>query len=166
MAGGDAFLLEVAKKAVLGSLRESDSIRYRQQILTDCEECSEVVRGIYATAVEAIEREKKVWGWMSSKYPESTLHRSVEVLQIFVDLLKRLRQIADEHASKFHSEGFTRFFGMLATELDDTYLRGRRRPPGTAEFRDGTLISAELGRGNQGVDYILRKPRFHIAELD
>ncbi len=110
--------------------------------------------------MEAIERERKVWGWVSDKYPEGTLHRSVEVLQIFVDLLKRLRHAADEHGGKFRSEGFKRLFDMLATELDDEYLRIVEDHLERLAFRNGTLISAELGKGNKGVNYILRKPAY------
>ncbi len=34
-----------------------------------------------------------------------------------------LRAIADEHATNFRSEGFARFFAMLARELDDDYFQ-------------------------------------------
>jgi DNA mismatch repair ATPase MutS len=162
MAAGDNFLLEVAKTAVLASLHKPEEILYRQHILADCQEQSDIVRRIYAIAVEAIERERKVWGWVSDKYPEGTLHRSVEVLQIFVDLLKRLRQAADEHGGKFRSEGFRRLFDMLATELDDEYLRIVEDHLERLAFRNGTLISAELGKGNKGVNYILRKPTYTV----
>jgi DNA mismatch repair ATPase MutS len=160
MAHGDDFLLDVARKAVLASLHEPEVILYRQQILVDCQEFPEIVRALYAIAFEAIEREKKVWGWASDKYPEGTLHRSVEVLQIFVQLLKRLRHTVDEHRPRFRSEGFQRLFEMLATELNDEYLRVVDDHLERLAFRDGTLISAELGKGNKGVNYILRKPPY------
>jgi hypothetical protein len=121
MAAGDTFLLDVAKEAVLASLHEPEAILYRQHILADCLERSDIVREMYAIAVEGIEREKKLWGW-SRQSSEGVLHRSVEVLQLFVGLLKRLRHTADEHGAKFRSEGFTRLFGMLAKEVDDEYL--------------------------------------------
>ena len=69
MAAGDAFLLEVAKKAVLASLDEPEAILYRQHVLADCLEQPAIVREMYAIAVEAIERERKVWGWMSASTP-------------------------------------------------------------------------------------------------
>lgn len=158
MAAGDAFLLDVATKAVLLSLREPDEILYRQHILADCLERPEIVREMYNIAVEAVERERKVWGWIS-RYPESVLHRSVEVLQLFLDQLKRLRHTADEHGAKFRSEGFTRFFSMLAKELDDEYLSVVERHLRRLAFRKGVLVSAELGRGAKGTNYILRTPQ-------
>ncbi len=160
MAGGDEFLREVAKKAVLASLREPEEVLYRQRALADCQEWPEVIRDLYAIAVEAIEREKRVWGWMSQKYPESTLYRSVEVLQIFVGLIKKLRQTADKHGDKFRSEGFRRFFDMLSTELNDEYLQLIENHLERLRFRNGTLISAELGQGNMGANYVLRKPSY------
>lgn len=159
MAAGDAFLLEVAKKAVLASLHEPEAILYRQRILADCLERPDIVRQMYAIAVEAIERENKIWGWMFSQYPEGILHRSVEVLQLFVELLKRLRQIANEYGAKFRSEGFMRLFGMLATELDDEYLSVVEDHLRRLAFRSGVLVSVELGEGNKGAHYLLRTPR-------
>ena len=58
----------------------------------------------------------------------------------------------------FESEGFTAFFAMLNTELSDGYFASVQHHLRTLKFRDGVLISAELGQGNQGTNYILRKP--------
>ena len=160
MAPGDEFLHGVAKSAVLESLHEPVSIAYRQSILKDCMGQPDVVRQIYAVAVEAIEREKRVWGWMSGRYPEGTLHRSIDVLQIFVALLKKLRNLADLHGSDFSSEGLRRFFAMLQDELNDEYLRTAEEHLERLKFRDGILMSAQLGRGNKGDNYILRKPLY------
>jgi DNA mismatch repair ATPase MutS len=157
MAAGDTFLLEVAKDAVLQSLDDPDEILYRQHILADCLERSDIVREMYRIAVEAGERERKVWGWMSVRYPEGTLRRSIEVLKIFVGLLKRLRQTADQHGGKFWSEGFRRLFDMLAKELNEEYLWSVEDHLERLEFRNGILMSAELVEGNRGTNYILRK---------
>jgi DNA mismatch repair ATPase MutS len=159
MAIEDKFLLEVARKAVLTSLGDSEAILYRQHILADCLERSAIVREMYAIAVEAIERERKVWGGWSDRYPEGTLRRSVEVLELFVDLLKRLRYLADEHGASFHSQGFTTLFDMLAKELDDEYLGIVEDHLRRLAFRNGLRMSAELGQGNKGTNYVLRKPQ-------
>jgi hypothetical protein len=158
MAAGDSFLLEVAKKAVLASLDEPQAILYRQQILADCMERAEIVREMYGITVEAIERERKIWGWMSVRYPEGTLHRSIEVLQIFLSLLKKLRNIADDQGGGFRSEGFRRLFGMFARELGDDYIRTVEDHLDRLAFRNGVLMTAELGKGLKGINYILRKP--------
>jgi DNA mismatch repair ATPase MutS len=157
MALGDPFLFEVAKHVVLSSLTDLDIIRYRQQILQDCLNNASVIRELYTLAVEAIAREKKVWGFFRD-YPSGILHRSLEVLELFVDSLKKLRQLADTHADRFVSDGCTRLFAMLQRELDDAYFARVQQHLKTLKFRKGILMSAKLGKGNKGTSYVLRTP--------
>lgn len=154
MAAGDEFLLEVARDAVLASLCEPEAIIYRQEVLADCLDQPAVVRALYRIAVEAVEREKKIWGWNS---PDSVLRRSTELLEMFVELIKKLRQISDEYGGRFRSEGFTRLFSMLSSELDDAYLKTVEDHLLQLKFRNGMLMSAELGKGLKGTNYILCK---------
>jgi DNA mismatch repair ATPase MutS len=156
MARGDQFLFQVAERAVLSSLKDPEAIIYRQQVLTDCLEQPAIVRELYGIAVEAIQREKKIWGvFMNS--PDMILHHSVQVLELFVSILKRLRSIADNQAGRFRSEGFARFFAMLATELDDDYFMTVEAHLRELKFRRGVLISTELGKGNKGIHHVLRR---------
>ena len=157
MALGDNFLFEVAKKAVLSSLEDLDSILYRQDILRDCLNNPAILMDIYDIAVESIQKEKKGYWSILHDYPDSILRRSIEVLQMFVGMLVKLRNIAEEHAGEFESEGFTIFFAMLRRELDDEYFARVQKHLRELKFRDGVLISAELGKGNKGTNYILRK---------
>src|SRR5438105_5065409 len=123
MALGDTFVFEVAKSAVLSSLNNDlHTIFYRQNILQDCLKNPAIVRDIYDIAVAAIEGEKKNYWSFFMRQPTSILHRSVEVLQMFVTMLKKMKHTADEHADRFASEGFTAFFAMLKKELDDDYF--------------------------------------------
>jgi len=161
MARGDRFLYEVAQKTVLSSLRSPDPIRYRQDILKDCLKNPAIVRNIYDLAVDSIESKKKHYYWFSGRYPSSTLHTSVEMLQTFVGFLKDLKNIADEQAANFASAGFTQFFAMLEHELSDDYFALVQTHLKELKFRNGVLISAELGRGNQGTNYVLRKSPDH-----
>ncbi|MBI4318370.1 MAG: DNA mismatch repair protein MutS, partial [Chloroflexi bacterium] len=158
MALGDKFLFEVAKHAVLSGLEDLNTILYRQDILRDCLGNPSIIREIYDIAVGALEVEKKHYWCFSSRYPSSILHGSIEVLQMFVGMLKRLRNIADEHAKEFESEGFTTFFAMLKKELGEEYFAEVQRHLRELKFRDGVLISTELGKGYKGTNYVLRKP--------
>lgn len=155
MAAGDDFLLQVAKSAVLASLKSREAILYRQEVLSDCLEFPDIARDLYALAVDAIQRESKIWGWFSLTSPDSLLHRSVEALELFAGSLERLRKLADEHSSKFQSEGFRWFFGMIAQELNDTYLQTMRSHLERLKFRAGVLMSADLGPDFRGINYIL-----------
>jgi DNA mismatch repair ATPase MutS len=160
MALGDPFLLKVARNALFSGLNtDLDTILYRQHILQDCLNNAPIVRSIYAIAVESMESKKKQYYSIFSNYPSSILSSSIGMLQMFVDLLKKLKTIADDHADAFQSEGFTAFFGMLRKELDDAYFESIQTHLRTLKFRGGVLMSAGLGQGNEGTDYILRKPQ-------
>lgn len=157
MALGDKFLFEVAKKAILSSSADVNTILYRQDVLTDCLNRPSIVRGMYALAVEAIENERKNFWGIFSGYPAAILRRSVQVLEMFVEILRKLRQIADEHVGEFKSAGFTTLFAMLSKELSDEYFESIQAHLKYLKFSRGVLISAELGDGNKGVNYVLRR---------
>ena len=159
MALGDKFILDVSRKVVLSSLRDPQAILYRQDIIKDCLKNSSIVKEIYAVALESLECERKLsWG-IFSRYPSSILNGSISVLEAFVEILKRLRSLAEEHSSAFRSEGFIQFFRMLMVELSDSYIAAIKYHLRHLHFRGGVLISAELGKGSQGTKYVLRKPR-------
>jgi DNA mismatch repair ATPase MutS len=157
MAVGDGYLFDTAKVAVLSSSVDLDTILYRQHVLSDCLRNAEIVRDIYQLAIEAIEGERKGL-WSFFQYPAGILRRAVEVMLMFVDALKRLRATADQHASKFESDGFSRLFVMLREELSDEYFSEIDMHLKRLKFRHGVLISAELSEGNNGRNYVLRKP--------
>ncbi|GGK79837.1 MutS-related protein [Mangrovihabitans endophyticus] len=159
MSGGDDFLAEVVRRVVPVGLSDVEEIRYRQDVLADCAAHPQVISDLYTLTVDAIKGEKKSYfgfGFLHSS-PDLVLHRSVEVLQMFAGMLRRLRAIADTHGAEFQSAGFTRFFAMIAEELDDDYLTGLDEHVKQLQFRDGVLISALLGRGGRGIDYVLRR---------
>lgn len=159
MALGDTFLFEWARRIILTGLdTDLETIGHRQAILQDCLNNRDIVRYIYDIAVEAIEREKKVFFGIFGRHPGTILHRSIEVMQLFVQILQRLRYHIDEHAHRFESEGFKTLFAMLDRELDDAYFAAVQDHLKELRFRGGVLISAELGRGNKGAAYVLRKP--------
>ena len=118
MGAGDGFMSEIARRALLLSLSDPEAIAYRQQILTDCLEHPAVVRELYALAGEALTAERKVWGGILRDSPRTILSTSVAKMELFVGFLRRLREMADEHASTFSSPGFTRFFAMLRRKVD------------------------------------------------
>ncbi|MHB1687161.1 MAG: MutS-related protein [Ignavibacteriaceae bacterium] len=157
MARSNNFLFEAAKVAVLSSVTDTDTILYRQQILRDCMKHEQIARDIYQLTIEAIEKEKNNHWWGLFSSPSSTLHEAVDKLQMFAEMLKKLRNIADQNEKSFDSEGFKRLFGMLRQELSDEYFTRIDEHLRRLKFRDGVQISAELGHGNKGSNYVLRK---------
>lgn len=159
MASGDDFLRQVAQSAVLSSLTSIDEIRFRQQVMADCLAQPAIVRELYDLAVEAIAGEHKIFRSIFREHGEALLRRSLEVIQMFIGMLRRLRKMTDEHAGKFKSPGFQRFFAELRIELDEDYFEEIEEHLHALRFREGVVLSARLGDGNQGVEYILRSPK-------
>ena len=117
----------------------------------------EIVRLLYSLTDEAFQRLKKIWSRFR-ELPSSLLEDSVARMRIFIDVLKKIRILADRHAADFPSEGFSNLFATLARELDDDYFALVERQLNRLNFRDGVLVSVGLGRGLRGQDYILRRP--------
>jgi len=159
MAAGDEFLFEVARRGVLSSLSDPDAVVYRQRVLADCLEHPGTVRQLYELAIDALENERQVRSLWHLASPDSIISRSVQVLTLQVEILRRLRQVAEEHAGNFGSEGFRRFFAMLGEELSDDYLQTVEHHLRELEFKRGVLESAALGQGNKGRRYIVRTQR-------
>ena len=159
MAAGDEFLYETAKRVTLSSLTDPDEIRYRQHVLADCIANSDTISEIYTLTLEALENERQTGSLWSGADPDRILSRSVQILKLQVDVLKRLRKLGEEHADQFESEGFDRFFAMLKEELDDEYLATVEHHLDKLAFRRGLLESAALGKGLKGRGYVVRTQR-------
>jgi len=159
MSGEDEYLRQVAQSALLSSLTGIDQIRFRQQVMADCLAQRDVVRELYLLAVEAIAGERRTFRPFLATFGEGLLRYSVELIEMFVGMLRRLRQLTEEHAGAFQSAGFQRFFEQLRSELDDAYFEEIENHLATLRFRDGLVLSARCGSGNRGVGYVLRSPR-------
>ena len=156
MAGGDEFLFDVSRRVLLTSLTDPDAIRYRQQILGDCIAQPGIIRQMYGIAVGALRDKRGVWGFWSSGSPSSILSGAVNQLEVLIVRLRELRQIADDHGHKFRAAGLTALFNSLQRDLDDDYFQTLSLHLRQLRFKDGQLLSAQLGRDNSGINYVLR----------
>ncbi len=158
MAQDDDFLFDVIKKTILSGSGDLETICYRQEILKDCLKNPAIIREMYHIPIELIENKRQRWLGIFSRYPSAALGEALDLMQMLVGLLRKLKKIADENADKFTSEGFTRFFAMIKKELDDEYFAIVENHLIQLKFPDGVLMSARLGKGNEGTDYVLRLP--------
>jgi MutS domain V len=159
MAAGDALIYDVVKRALLLSLRDPEAIVYRQRVLTDCLAHPAVVRDLYTLAGEALKAERSVWGSPLRDSPRSVLGTSVQKMELFVEFLRRLREMAEDHADKFGSAGLVRFCAMVREELDEPYFALVENHLKALKFKGGTLMSVQLTAGNKGTGYTLRRAR-------
>ena len=155
MSQGDRFLDELVRRVMPAPLGTVEAIHYRQSTVTDALAAPEVVRELYAIAVDAIEAERKVWG-ASMRNAELVMDRAAEVIGLFLESFRAMRRIEAEHASAFSSPAFVGFFERIASQLDDTWLA--EADDHVHRLRTRTLhVSAHLGTGNRGTGYVLHR---------
>lgn len=158
MAGDDEFMLDVARKALFSGLdTDVDTVLYRQGVLKDCVQRPEAARRLYQLAVQAITQKKKHYFSSTGNYPASTLHTSIDVLQMFIAILRELKEIAVQGERHAESEGLTNLFAMLRSEFSDEYVGRVQNHLSELKFSVGVLVSVRLGTGNEGTDYVLRR---------
>jgi hypothetical protein len=157
MAGEDGFLRNVAHRALLGAMaNDVETVLYRQEVLRDCIANPQAVHRLYDLTVDTIERKRKSYFGFLIHYPSSILRGSVELMEIFVEQLRKLRDEARALADRFSSRGFTALFETLQRELSDDYLATVSAQLKELKFDHGVLMSAQLGPGNKGIGYGLR----------
>jgi hypothetical protein len=159
-AGGDRYLYDVMS-AVCAQAWTNDvaTIQYRQEILKDCLANPSIVRELYAIAIEPFGRDR-VWGFsLCSREPSSMVASGVRTLRGCLDVLRRLRDTCLASAGRFDSRGFRQFFATLQRDLDDAYLAAARTDLNNLTFRNGLLLSAQVGDGGKGAGTMLRKPQ-------
>jgi len=157
MAGGDEFLLAVARRGLHSGLASPAEITYRQRVLADCAEHQGVVRELYDLAVDATYAERQVFGFVFRDSPDTILYRSRQLMGLYLASLRRLADLAASHGGGFRSEGFSRFFVMIGSTLTSDYFAEMEARLNELELRQGTLISARLGKGGKGTGYVLRR---------
>lgn len=157
MSGEDTFIQAVVKTALLSSCTNVETLKYRQDILRDSLKHPEVIREMYALTLEAIEGEKKFYFSIFTKYPAAILHSSIEAMRMFIGVLHTLRSLAEKNVSAFQSEGFKSLFSMLIAELGASYFNELQDHLKKLQFPGGILISATVGKGLKGTNYVLRK---------
>jgi hypothetical protein len=159
MAQGDEFVLETVRTVALCSLVNRNEILYRQRVLRDCTEHAATVRELYGLAGKTLAAERRIWGGLLDDYAEGLLHRSVAVLELLFESLKKLRRIADRQAGRSSSEGLSALFGMLSYELDDDFLKSLDGHVKHLTFKEGVSMSAVLGEASASPSYLLLEPR-------
>ncbi len=160
MARDDDCILEVVKRVIFaGTKGHLETIGYRQAVLADCLAQPRVVRQLYEIAVAAADKQKRHYlGSFLVRYPDSVLRYGTELMADLLDSLKQLRRVADTHGHRFTSTGWASLFATLRQELDDAFFAEVRHHLDRLRFPHGVLISARLGEGNRGRDYLLHQP--------
>lgn len=161
MAQGDEYILSVVHQVILHPLATTEEIYFRQEVLRDVLENEDSVRQLHGLVIETLRGVNKVSflgiGYFSKQNPEITLHRSLQQLRYLSEMLTRLLEMANANGSRFSSEGFRTFYSLVKEVLSEKYIATINEHLRQLHFSDGVLISAQLGDGNKGKQYILHK---------
>lgn len=155
MAGEDDCIYVVARKELLtGAANDEATIRYRQEVFVDCLASPQIIRSIYAAAVDALREDRRHHlGSYERSSADATLRWARELIEALLGPLQRLSELAA--ATQAQSAGMGRLIEMLRRELPADYLATLRQHLGNLKFQDVKLMSAGLGPGNQGAGYVL-----------
>ncbi len=154
MASGDKFIFDVSMKAILNYTDDINTILYRQSVLKDCIKNEDIVRNIYNIIVNSINIARKRYFWYGNTGKELIIDESIDVLNIFIDTMNKLRNI-EKNSDKFNSDGFKSLFYIIRNEFTEDYLNDIKKHLDNLLFKNGIFISAALGTGNGGINYML-----------
>jgi len=158
-AAGDQYLYDMMSAAFRSTWsNDVTTIRHRQEILKDCLANPSIVRQFYAIAVEPFGRDR-IWSFsLYGRDASSMVSSSVTTLQSSLGVLRKLRDACAKSRPNFVSKGFLQFFDSLNRDLSDAYLEAAGADLENLRFRNGLLLSAQLGTGGKGIETMLRKP--------
>ncbi len=155
MAAGDTTIAEVARHTLLTSLTDPAVIGYRQAVLRDALAHPELLRTLHRLAEGALLREQHVYHGLVSN-PGSVLKRATEVLELALEDLRRLRDLAARYVDEVRSPALTALFTTLRDQFDEPALAAFDAQVQQLRFRDGVVVSARLGLGCRATDLVLR----------
>lgn len=159
MARGDPYLYDVVTRTLLNPLSTPADIVWRQGVLDDLIRHPQAAADLYALAIDGLESQKKVRGWLfSGRSAGGTLSAAIQSLQVLIDPLRALRRFSDEHRAEFDSPALTSLMTALATDLSDDYFAVLEDHLRRLHFPSGVVVTARLGAGLKNTDIVLRKP--------
>jgi len=158
MSRGDKFVADVATRVLLNNLTDPVGIRYRQAILEDFLSHPDLLQKLCGVVIDTLNERRSVWGFGRLGSPSLVLSGARRHLEMFLGHLRKLRALADEWRASVRSLGLIELFDSLQTDLSDEYLKSADLHVKRLGFRDGLLLSAQLGRDNTGQNYTLRAP--------
>jgi hypothetical protein len=161
MGGGDELARQVAASVLL-SHRATDLnvISYRQAALQDCIAHPALVRELYQCAEDGLKAVRELGILRTfTRSPSSLLYSALRVLDVLVEVLGRLRAIAERGSNVIESVAFRSLFDVILSDLDVTFFEGVKQLRRELEFGSGLWASAKLGSANKASHYTLRRPQ-------
>lgn len=157
MARDDKRIDRVSRQVLLTPLTDREAILYRQAILHDMERHEDAWRSLYTLLDTALKHRRNAR--QSTLFLATRVGSAVAVLDRYLDLLKLLRDFADEQTGNVTASGLKRLLSMLQDQIDDTFLKHARSLLKELRFRNGILMGVTLGVNNRATDYTLLRQK-------
>jgi DNA mismatch repair ATPase MutS len=161
MSRGDKAIAAACSDAIFNPLMSIEEIQYRQEALKDALSNPQVVRELYDIATELFTRKKESYFRLStSQFLSNNFTNAIALLKIYMEMLLKLRGVADLNSEPFKSQAFVNLMERLKSELSDDYFKEVRANLDELKDTNEILIGVKLGGYNQGAGYrLLRKNR-------
>ncbi len=161
MAQEDKTIYEVVRKVILG-LRTADAnnILYRQAVLKDFMATPTLAYHLYQITLDTFAAYRdSLRFWLSANAPSRRLRSNIELMSLLLAQLEKLRDLgASSSASQAHSQGLKSLFKKLQDDFSQATLAQLHATNAELKFNNGMAVSAGLGSGNRGKNYVLQTP--------
>jgi len=146
MGGGDSFVKEVSRKALLLGAQglSLEDIRFRQEAMRDALKNPEVVRTGYQVLTETVNKARERWILGLNRTPTETVYESVELLEIYLEGIDRVREVFTSRKEKFESRAFRSLIAAFEQYFDEEYTATVREALGQLNIYRGLTIQVSL----------------------
>jgi len=158
MAGGDDEVGRVASAALAAPLHDVDAILYRQAVLADFLRAPWMARRLHELASEAVAAERREFLGTFARSPELVLARSLRLIARYLDVLERLQADLAAPLAASSSAGLSRLGRAIDEDVGPGRLAEIRQRLRELGFAEGIVMSARLGTGLRGAEYVLKSP--------
>lgn len=119
----DAYLAETMKKVMMVPLQSPEEIKYRQDVLQDCLTREAFTCELYDVATQMLVQWDKLGRKSADKSggrnPSAILMEDIQLLELFVKTLSRVKKLFEEHQERFSSKGLLSFYERLCGEFSE-----------------------------------------------
>ncbi|MFT4201894.1 MutS-related protein [Gordonia sp. (in: high G+C Gram-positive bacteria)] len=158
VAGGDRYIAEVMSVSLFDLLVDPAVIGFRQAAVADAAANREALTELYRLTGAAIEDLRHhIFYSLGRLSPEQYMTRSLSVVRALVDRLRELARWSEAVRTGFASPAFVGFLDACGELLTDERLHDVDEHLHEVSFDHGVLLSARLGIGNRGTDYVAVK---------
>jgi len=160
MGGGDDFVKEVSRKALLLGAQGLEDIRFRQEAMRDALRNPEVIRTGYRVLSETVNKARERWLFGLNSTPTGAVFESVELLKIYMEGIDRARESFASQKEKFESRAFRSLIAAFEQYFDEEYTATVREALEQLDFYKGMTIQVSLSGDAQLRNFkLVRVPR-------